>query len=209
MLIEFLSLVISVLHELIPTDMDIDSLAACFVGQSVVGSKSGGVVRKRHAEAGSSRRMKRAARKGSNVVCSSSEDVTAHERSISEGQHVEVEPLPTGSLSMTEQGPCVRVGVVEGSVVGSDGPVVEGIEIAPGVRSIIHGPRPPILRLTEPEGELGWSTLDIRTHNGWTGDGPKPFDTLKAFRIPVDLAYYKNMEEAEFFKSFRARNAEV
>ena len=173
MLMEFLSLVISVLHEVIPTDMDIDSLAACFVGQSVVGSKSGGVVSKRHADAGSSRRVKRAARKGSNVVCSSSEDMTAREGYFSEGQHV------------------------------------EGIEIAPIVRSIIHGPLPPILRLTEPEGELGWSTLDIRTHNGWTGDGPKPFDTLKAFWIPADLAYYKNMEEAEFFKSFRARNAEV
>ena len=206
---KFLSLVISVLHEVIPTDMDIDSLAACFMVQSVVGSKSGGVVSKRHVEAGSSRRVKRAARKGSNVVCSSSEDMTAREGYLSEGQHVEVELLPTGSLSMIEQGSRVRVRVVEGSVVGSDGPVVEGIEIAPGMRSIIHGPHPPILRLTKPDEELGWSTLDIRTHNGWRGDGLKPFDTLKAFQIPTDLAYYKNMEEAEFFKSFRSRNVEV
>lgn len=200
------------LCEVIPTGMDIDSLTACFVGQSVHGSKSGGLVSKRRpAEYNSSRRVKRVANKGSNVVQSSSEEVIVREGSVSEEQHVEVESVPVGSSPIPESRPRGRGEAVEGSGArsGSDGLVADGSEIAPGVRSIIRGPRPPILSMTEPEGEPGWSTLDIRTRDGWTGEGRKPWDTLKAFRIPADVKHYTSMDDTEFIRTFRTRNAEA
>lgn len=167
--------------------MDIDSLAACFMGQFVIGSKSGGFMsRKSSADSKSSRRAKRGPQKGSNMVQSSSKDIPIREGFSSEGQQVEVESVPVETPSIPELRPC------------SDGLVVSGIEIAPTVRFIFHNPRPPVREMTVSERELGWSTLDIRTRNGWSGDGAKPFDKLKVFRIPANVAYYYSMEMSSF-----------
>lgn len=83
------------------------------------------------------------------------------------------------------------------------------VEICPGVKSIAGGFREPLKQPSDPQGEMGWSTLDMRTYKGWTGDGPRPLDTLRAFNIPSDIQYYRDLGPREFARELREKAGEV
>lgn len=94
--------------------MDIDSLAAGFICQSIVSSKYVGVVsKKRSDESESIWRVKSGAQKGSNMVHSSSRDMAIHEGSTSKGRQVDMESIPVETSLIRKLRPCCDVTIVQ------------------------------------------------------------------------------------------------